>query len=62
LATSSFATSSIAESLLSTVSPVSQFIMSLVMIWGRLGIFVLVLSFYRFVTPKQARQAPVWFA
>ena len=62
LVTSSFATSSIAESLLGTVSPSSQFLLSLVMIWGRMGIFVLVLSFYRHVTPKQARQSPVWFA
>lgn len=62
LATSSFATSSVAESLLPETSSMSQFMLSLVMIWGRLGIFVLVLSFYRHVTPKQARHAPVWFA
>ncbi len=62
LATSSFATSSIAESLLPQTSSVSQLMLSMVMIWGRLGVFVLVLSFYRHVTPKQARHAPVWFA
>lgn len=62
LTVSSFATSSVAESLLSLTTPLSQFLLSIVMIWGRLGIFVLVLSFYRNVTPKQARQAPVWFA
>jgi trk system potassium uptake protein TrkH len=62
LATSSFATSSVGESLLAETSAFSQFLLSLVMIWGRLGIFVLVLSFYRHVTPKQARNAPVWFA
>jgi trk system potassium uptake protein TrkH len=62
LATSSFATSSVGESLLSQTSALSQFLLSLVMIWGRLGIFVLVLTFYRHVTPKQARQSPVWFA
>jgi trk system potassium uptake protein TrkH len=62
LATSSFATSSVAESLLVETSPLSQFLLSLVMIWGRLGIFVLVLAFYHNVSPKQARQSPVWFA
>jgi trk system potassium uptake protein TrkH len=62
LATSSFATSSVGESLLAETSAFSQFLLSLVMIWGRLGIFVLVLSFYRHVTPKQSRNAPVWFA
>lgn len=62
LATSSFATSSVAESLLADTSSLSQFLLSLVMIWGRLGIFVLVLAFYHNVSPKQARQSPVWFA
>jgi trk system potassium uptake protein TrkH len=60
LATASFATVTVPTSIVASVPPQAWWVMSALMLWGRMGTFLLMLSLYGRVQAKQRQHQPFW--
>jgi trk system potassium uptake protein TrkH len=61
MATAAFATTNIEVVPFSQLHPASLTLLSIVMLWGRVGVFAIVLTLYGRTTPKTVHAQTVWF-
>ena len=61
MATAAFATTNIEVVPFAELHPASLALLSIVMLWGRIGVFVIVLTLYGRATPKTVQAQSVWF-
>ena len=61
MATAAFATTNIEVVPFAELHPASLALLSIVMLWGRIGVFAIVLTLYGRATPKTVQAQSVWF-
>ncbi len=61
MATAAFATTNIEVVPFAQLHPASLTLLSIVMLWGRVGVFAIVLTLYGRATPKTVKAQTVWF-
>ena len=61
MATAAFATTNIEVVPFAQLHPASLTLLSMVMLWGRVGVFAIVLTLYGRATPKTVQKQNVWF-